>query len=154
MWYRTRQTEWQSLGGALLSNPTAVTFDGVTYVFGVGLDDAVWYRTPHTGWASLGGVIVSDLGVTTDGSGLYVTGIGLDDAIWSLRMTGSTWHSWESLGGRVDQCTRDDDRRRHRLRLRHRRRRSRLVPRGHGRHVEWLVRTRRNRGVGGGRHRP
>ena len=101
VWYRTRQTEWQSLGGALLSNPTAVTFDGVTYVFGVGLDDAVWYRTPHTGWASLGGVIVSDLGVTTDGSGLYVTGIGLDDAIWSLRMTGSTWHSWESLGGRV-----------------------------------------------------
>ena len=101
VWYRTRQTGWQSLGGAFLSNPTAVIFNGQTYVFGVGLDEALWYRTPHTGWASLGGIIVSDLGVTTDGTSLYVTGIGLDDAIWSRRMSGSGWHSWESLGGRV-----------------------------------------------------
>ena len=101
VWYRTLHSGWQSLGGALRSDPTAVIFNGQTYVFGVGLDDAVWYRTPQTGWASLGGVLVSDLGVTTDGTSLYVTGVGIDEAIWARRMTGSTWRAWESLGGRV-----------------------------------------------------
>ncbi len=101
VWYRTRESGWESLGGALLSDPTAVIFDGQTYVFGVGLDDAVWYRTPHTDWASLGGHVVSDLGVTTDGTSLYVTGVGVDEAMWARRLTASTWHPWESLGGQV-----------------------------------------------------
>jgi uncharacterized delta-60 repeat protein len=101
VWYRTRDTGWQSLGGMLVSNPTAVTFDAQTYVFGVGLDDAVWYRTPETSWASLGGVIISDLGVTADGTNLYVTGVGLDDAIWVQTLSGGTWHGWSSLGGAV-----------------------------------------------------
>jgi len=101
VWYRTRDTGWQSLGGALLSTPAAVSFNGQTYVFGVGLDGAVWFRTPHSGWESLGGIILSDLGLTTDGTALYVTGVGLDDAIWSRRMTGSGWQAWESLGGEV-----------------------------------------------------
>ena len=101
VWYRTHQTGWESLGGALVSNPTAVIFEGQTYVFGVGLDDAVWYRTPHTDWASLGGAIISDLGVTTDGVNLYVTGVGLDDGVWAQHMSGGTWQGWSSLGGQV-----------------------------------------------------
>ena len=101
MWYRTRDTGWQWLGGAFLSSPTAAIFGGQTYVFAVGLDNAVWYRTPHTDWQSLGGHIVSDLGVTSDGSSMYVTGIGLDNGIWAQRHSGGTWHGWQGLGGDV-----------------------------------------------------
>ena len=77
-----------SLGGALRSDPTAVIFDGQTYVFGIGLDDAVWYRTPQTAGPASAESLVSDLGVTTDGTSLYVTGVGIDDAIWARRMSG------------------------------------------------------------------
>ena len=101
MWYRTRHSEWRSLGGAFHSQPTAVRFDGRSYVFAVGVDDALWYRTPTTGWASLGGIITSDLAVTTDGASLYVAGVGADEALWTRRLSGSTWTGWESRGGIV-----------------------------------------------------
>ena len=101
MWYRTRHTGWQGLGGAFLSSPTSAIFGGQTYVFAVGLDEAVWYRTPHTEWASLGGTIVSDVGVTSDGTSMYVTGIGTDNGIWAQRFSGGTWHGWQGLGGDV-----------------------------------------------------
>ena len=102
MWYRTQNTQWQSLGGLFVGSPTAVVFNGATYVFGIGWDDAVWYRSPtSSGWFSLGGHIISDLGITTDGTSLYVTGIGRDNAMWARRLTGSTWNGWQSLGGDV-----------------------------------------------------
>ncbi len=99
VWYRTRDTGWQSLGGLILSSPTAVTWQGQTYVFGLGEDEAVWYRTPTTGWQSLGGRLASDLAVTTDGTSLYVLGIAEDGSLWSQRRTGSTWSGWQGLGG-------------------------------------------------------
>jgi hypothetical protein len=101
MWYRTRNSGWQGLGGAFLSSPTSAIFGGQTYVFAVGLDQAVWYRTPNTEWASLGGTIVSDLGVTSDGSSMYVTGIGTDNGIWAQRFSGGAWQGWQGLGGDV-----------------------------------------------------
>ena len=96
-----QQSGWESLGGALLSDPTAVIFDGQTYVFGVGLDEAVWYRTALAGLAASAGGTGPDLGVTTDGTSLYVTGVGVDEAMWARRLTASTWHPWESLGGQM-----------------------------------------------------
>ena len=30
-----------------------------------------------------------------------MTGVGVDEAMWARRLTASTWHPWESLGGQV-----------------------------------------------------
>jgi len=93
---------WAPLGGGFISQPEAVSFGGVTYMFGVGLDGAVWYssRLGAGGeWLSLGGRIVSDLSVTTDGKNLHVFGIGLDGAMWSRSSHGLSWSPWQSLGG-------------------------------------------------------
>jgi hypothetical protein len=106
MWFRTRATGWQSLGGGLKFTPVAVRFGGVTYVFGIGLDNAVWYRTPSSGWVSLGGVMTSDLDVTTDGTSMYLIGRGGDNAMWMRRFSASSWSGWTSLGGVVQSYSR------------------------------------------------
>ena len=93
---------WAPHGGGFLSQPEAVRFGGMTYMFGVGLDGAVWYSSRFGAggeWFSLGGTIVSDLTVTTDGRSVYVVGIGLDGAMWSRNSNGLTWSPWKSLGG-------------------------------------------------------
>ena len=48
MWWRTDTTPWQSLGGLFKFSPKPVVWNGVTYVFGIGIDDAIWYRTLTT----------------------------------------------------------------------------------------------------------
>jgi hypothetical protein len=101
MWYRTRATGWQSLGGGFEFSPAPVRFNGVTYVFGIGLDHAVWYRSLASGWVPLGGLMTSDLTVTTDGTSLYVVGRGGEGAMWMQQLTGSTWSGWRSLGGQT-----------------------------------------------------
>ena len=91
-----------SLGGQILYDPTPVTFEGVTYVFGVGVDEAVWYRSPTSGWFPLGGGLTSTLSATTDGTNLYLSGIGQDGALWTnVLLPGLTWSGWRSLGGSV-----------------------------------------------------
>ena len=79
--------------------PEAVVFGGVTYVFGIGRDNAVWYRTLGSGWISLGGYATSDVAVSTDGSSLHLLVRGGDGALWTRQLAGSTWLPWQYLGG-------------------------------------------------------
>ena len=97
-----RPAGWQSLGGAFIFDPTAVTFQGVTYVFGIGIDNAVWYRSTTSGWYTLGGFLDSTLTATTDGTNLYLSGVGGDGALWSTQLSPSlTWSPWQSHGGLI-----------------------------------------------------
>ena len=65
------------------SAPVAVRVQGVTYVFGIGHDNALRYRPPAAGWQSLGGYLVSTPAASTDGTNLYVSGVAADGALWN-----------------------------------------------------------------------
>ena len=127
---------WAPHGGGFISQPEAVRFGGMTYMFGVGLDGAVWYSSRFGAggeWFSLGGTIVSDLTVTTDGRSVYVVGIGLDGAMWSRNSNGLTWSPWKSLGGGFRVVPSERVRGWSRLRVRDRTRPGRLVVVGRAR---------------------
>ena len=55
---------WQSLGGAVTSNPTAATDAGGTFALVRGPDNALWVQhfngSTWSGWQSLGGGLSTD----------------------------------------------------------------------------------------------
>jgi len=100
---------WQSLSGSLTSSP-AVTSpgSGLIDVFARGTDGALWSRTTTNNgatwnaWYSLGGQLPVGTGpaACSWGSGrLDVFVQGTDGALWHKWYTGTSWSSWESLGG-------------------------------------------------------
>lgn len=97
-------SDWQSLGGILVSPPHATMFgelDDLLLVFGVGTDHALWTRSLSlstgvwSGWQSLGHRLCSPpFAVTWRKETFAVFALGTDSAIWYTM--GS---EWKSLGG-------------------------------------------------------
>lgn len=95
---------WESLGGSLLFDPVAVSWDGQQIdLFMRGEDNTLQHRfydgSWHT-WESLGGALASDPTVASWQAGrldVFVRGAA-DNALWHIWYDGS-WHDWESLGG-------------------------------------------------------
>jgi hypothetical protein len=93
---------WESLGGILVSAPSATMFgegNAMTLVFGVGTDHALWVRARDNNgwrnWDSLGHRLASaPCAVTFQRETFAVFALGIDSAIWYTM--GSSWHS---LGG-------------------------------------------------------
>lgn len=93
--------KWQSLGGKITSDPSAVSpfvsirildIPNLTHVFARGTDNATWYRKSEDGtswkaWKSAGGNVTSNLTVVCDWDGrlpLHVFARGADNALWHL----------------------------------------------------------------------
>jgi hypothetical protein len=96
---------WESLGGVITSNITAVCW-GQNRIdcFARGTDNALyhkWWDGNHWGgWESLGGVITSDPTVVSWGPNrLDVFAKGTDGAMYHRWWDGNHWGGWESLGG-------------------------------------------------------
>jgi hypothetical protein len=96
---------WESLGGVLLSPPSAVCWaPNRIDVFVVGTDNALWHRwwdgQSWGGWESLGGVLASPpVPVSWGADRLDVFVVGTDNALWHRWWDGQSWGGWESLGG-------------------------------------------------------
>jgi peroxiredoxin len=100
---------WQSLSGSLTSSPAATSpGNGLIDVFARGTDGALWSRTTTNNgatwnaWYPLGGQLPVGTGpaACSWGSGrLDVFTHGTDGALWHKWYTGTSWSSWESLGG-------------------------------------------------------
>jgi hypothetical protein len=104
---------WQSLGGDVLGNPTAVSYapDQID-LFGVGTDGNIYHKfwdgRVWSGWFSDIGApppgVASGASPTVSSSGsgqLEVFIRGTDNAIWCDFNDGYGWLGWESLGGDV-----------------------------------------------------
>ncbi|GAA2155643.1 hypothetical protein GCM10009760_55750 [Kitasatospora kazusensis] len=101
---------WESLGGNVVSNPTAVSWSSSRLdLFAIGGDGNIWDMTwtstgGWTGWQNFGTPppgIASGASpvVTSSGNGrldLFVR--GADDAAWHVYYSGG-WSGWQSLGG-------------------------------------------------------
>jgi len=113
LWYKHWDgTTWStsmSLGGVLTSSPAATSpGNGQVNVFVRGRDGALYEKTTTDGgtswsnWVSLGGQIPAGTApaACSWGSGrldLFVQ--GMNGALYHKSCTGSTWSSWENLGG-------------------------------------------------------
>lgn len=91
-----------SLGGVLVSGPSA-TSDGTTiYVFGQGTDGALWMKAGSGPWTSLGGVLTSKPAAIQAGISQAVFARGSDGAVWERANTaGAAWGPWQKFGGQV-----------------------------------------------------
>lgn len=96
-------SDWESLGGALISDPGVVSWSsGRIDIFARGTDDAVWHLFFDNGWGqweSLGGATNSRPVVASWAPGrLDVFIRGTDGQMWHKFFQGG-WSSWEPLGG-------------------------------------------------------
>jgi hypothetical protein len=115
-------TPFVSLGGFIISNPTAaVDSNGRIAVFAVGGDTAVWTRVQATAgignysdWTSIGGSSASDLAVVQENAlhaipTAYLFVRGPDGALWanfSNDVAGPWGASWTNLGGYLTSAPR------------------------------------------------
>src|SRR5450759_1244729 len=97
---------WESLGGVLTSDPTAVSWGPNRLdVFARGSDNAMWHKfydgSRWSGWASLGGSLTSAPDASSCAAGhLDVFTTGANAGLYPLGFNGS-WGSWQSLGGQL-----------------------------------------------------
>jgi hypothetical protein len=96
---------WQSLGGVLNSDASAVSWGAQNRidVFVRGVDNGLWHRwwdgAGWRGWESLGGDLASGPAVASWGPGrLDVFAEGVDGQLWH-RLFDGAWSGWEGLGG-------------------------------------------------------
>jgi len=109
-------TPFVSLGGVIISDPTAVQEEvgGTISVFALGTDNAVWTRSQtqsgidnYSDWTSIGGIGASDLAVAETFADLHhpfsevlLYMRGADNTLWSNRQTNaSIWSGWGSGSG-------------------------------------------------------
>ena len=101
---------WTPLGGVCTASPAAVSWSSSYLridVFVRGSDGALWqkyYQNGWSGWYSLGGQLAAGTGpaVASWSAGrLDVFVQGTDGALWHKWYTGTSWSSWESLGGKL-----------------------------------------------------
>ncbi|KAK0623912.1 hypothetical protein B0T14DRAFT_191116 [Immersiella caudata] len=112
-WYRTVTnstwtSEWKSLGGTFLSQPTAASMrEGRVDVFGVFTDKTARYKTFQNGvweseWTSMDGISQSPLNVCSRGPGnLEIIYTGSDNDKWYKYMKdGNNWlpTQWQRIG--------------------------------------------------------
>ncbi len=105
LYYDGRWRDWESLGGNLTSDPTAVSWGlGRLDVFARGPDNEIehkWFGGLWGGWESLGGVHGSGPDVASWGPGrLDVFARGTNNEMGHNYFDGH-WHQWESLGGNL-----------------------------------------------------
>jgi uncharacterized protein YvpB len=108
-WNGSGWSGWQSLGGLLSSEPTAVASAGGRIdVFIRGADFALWHRvfdgTTWGGWRSLGDRLVSGPAVASSAPGrldLFAVGADLSLLYKFSSDSGSSWSAWSSLGGQL-----------------------------------------------------
>ena len=90
---------WDTLGHRLSSPPHAVTFQQDTFaVFALGTDSAIWYMM-GIDWHSLGGTFSSAPYALATSKHIHVFAADTDSALQHCTWDGSSWSSWESLGG-------------------------------------------------------
>ena len=111
-YFRNGWADWEWLGGAVTSAPTATAW-GVNHldVFARGTDNALWHKnwdgSRWGDWSSVGGALSSGPDACAWGPGrVDVFARGTDDALWHIWYDGGAWHPWESLGGTLtsDPC--------------------------------------------------
>ncbi|EKD12963.1 sialidase [Drepanopeziza brunnea f. sp. 'multigermtubi' MB_m1] len=97
-------TEWQSLGGNFISEPSIVSWGRGRYdLFGIGIDGAMYHRYYANGswsasWENLGGVLVSAPTAVSWGANRHdIFALRTDDAVWHNWWDGPAWGGWERL---------------------------------------------------------
>lgn len=104
-WYESGCHQWESLGGIITSDPSAVSWGHSRIdVFARGTDSAMWHLwwdgARWNGWESLGGVLTSGPDTASWAPGrLDVFVRGTDNALWHRWWDGARWNGWELLGG-------------------------------------------------------
>jgi len=115
-WYDGSWHSWESLGGDIVSDVTAVSWGPNRIdLFGIGTDGNIWHKwwggSSWSGWASEIGAPPPGVGtapaVSSWGPGrldiFVVDGndvVGSGSTVWHDWYDGS-WHSWQSVGGTV-----------------------------------------------------
>lgn len=98
-----RFTEFQDLGGKLMSNPESVRLCiGAIQVFARGMDGKLWTKWQQSGpggwsaWVSLGGKLTSRPIVYMNGCDVIVKSKSVDGNWWFIRRDGyrGRWGSW------------------------------------------------------------
>ncbi len=96
---------WESLGGILISPPSAVAWvSNRLDIFALGSDHALWHKwwdgANWGGWESLGGVYVSAPSVVSwSPNRLDIFALGQDHGLWHKWWDGANWGGEEFLGG-------------------------------------------------------
>lgn len=93
-------TNYKTLGGNVMSDPTAVTFKDKVYVFVKGIDRALYYQVQEKGkvaeWKSLGGNFISDPASYFNDQGLFVELTGTDNQRYHITTAdGVTFSEWK-----------------------------------------------------------
>ncbi len=95
-------SSWQSLGGALLADPSVVVHSNTLWLFERANDQKLYYRvllgTKWAGWFGLGGNLQSDPVAVSHPAGLHVFQRTTDHSVWFRRWS-SGWTPWRSLSG-------------------------------------------------------
>ena len=104
-------SSWENLGGKLTSSPAATSpGSGQIDVFVRGSNGALYEKTTTDGgklwsnWISLGGQIpvgTAPAASSWDSGRLDLFVEGMNGALYHKSYTGSTWSSWENLGGKL-----------------------------------------------------
>ncbi|MFI7449798.1 hypothetical protein ACIBQX_20050 [Nonomuraea sp. NPDC049714] len=99
----------QSLGGAIVGDPSVVVTSAGTHFFVRGTDDQVYTNTITPSGAVSGYAQVPGLTVTGDvealvpnlapAGSLRIFARGTDGAVWTNNLNGGAWSGWSSLGG-------------------------------------------------------
>ena len=104
-------TSFVSLGGVIISDPTAIQqpYFGNVQVFALGTDNAVWMRQEGTpgnfsNWSSIGGSGTSDIAAVLstlvhNEPQVELFMRGSDNTLWSNLQYPSGFKGWNSLGG-------------------------------------------------------
>jgi O-glycosyl hydrolase len=101
----TGWSSWNSIGGVLADNPTAIQYGQQMQVFGRTSGGTVYsdVYTPGSswsGWQSIGGDLIDDPVAIQYGSQLQVFGLTTGGVATSDVYTpGSSWSGWHSIGG-------------------------------------------------------
>lgn len=91
-----------SLGGKLLSGPSATSNGTTIFVFGQGTDNQLWTKAGTGAWKPLGGVLTSKPAAVQNGISQAVFARGSDGAVWERSNTaGAAWGPWQKVGGQV-----------------------------------------------------
>ncbi|MCJ7438671.1 MAG: hypothetical protein MUP97_13045, partial [Acidimicrobiia bacterium] len=96
---------WDSLGGSLTSNPSAVLVGSQVVVVGRGTDNSYLWGghdgSSWSGWQSLGGWLDSDPALASNGTTTWVIGRGGQGRCYANRLASNAWGGWQPLDGFV-----------------------------------------------------
>ena len=102
-----KMAAWESLGGVIASQPSAVWLGSELHAFVKGTDAAVWHikwdGTKWTAWESLQGVLLTGTApaavVRGDLIDVYV--IGHESGMWRSTLTAGVWGGWTEVASKI-----------------------------------------------------